>query len=76
MIIKQTGSRVQMPGSESGYLLAVQTWESYLMSFCLCLKSHLSYSLLLCFLEEERDMERNQMCLGLNSSSPTSEADI
>lgn len=37
MIIKQTGSRVQMPGSESGYLLAMQTWESYLMSWSLCI---------------------------------------
>lgn len=32
MMVKQTGSRVQMPRFGSAYLLAAQSWESYLTS--------------------------------------------
>lgn len=35
MMIKQTGSEVQMSGFESGCLLAVQSWESNLTSLSL-----------------------------------------
>lgn len=35
MTFKQTDSGVQMPGFESGYLLAMQSWESYLTSLSL-----------------------------------------